>query len=106
MDNYFKFTGEVVNVKDFGTNGGNVKVKGVVKELYNNSPVELSIFMYGDTWNDFISHHTGYGEYTFEGQFRIRVHYTKSEKRNRKENLLLIADRCTRLNKPFSKQLA
>lgn len=104
MDNYFKFTGEVVNVKDFDDNGGNVKVKGIVKELYNDSPVELSIFMYGDTWNNFISQHSRYGEYTFEGQFRIRVHYTKSQ--NKKEYLKLVADKYTRLNKPNCKRLA
>ena len=104
MDNYFKFTGDVVNFKDFGDNGGNVKVKGIVKELYSDSPVELSIFMYGDTWNNFINQHSKYDEYVFEGQFRIRVHYTKSK--NKKEYLKLVADKYTRLNKPNCKRFA
>lgn len=106
MDNYFKFTGEVVNVTDFYDNGGNVKVKGVVKEVYCDSPVELSIFMFGDVWNNFIAQHSEYAEYTFEGQLRKRVHYTKSQNRNRKEDLRLVADKYTRMDKSNCKQFA
>ena len=105
MDNYFKVTGEVVKVTDFYSNGGNVKVKSIVKELHNDASVELSIFMYDDTWKDFISQYTGYGDYTFEGQFKIRVHYTK-EAKNRKENLMLVADKYTRVYKPNCKRFA
>ena len=102
MDNYFKFSGEVVRLKDFETNGGNVVVRGVSKDVVGDSLVDLSIFMYGDTWNKFQSQHTKYENFCFEGQLKLKVHYTESG--NRKENLKLVADKFKRINKPNCRQ--
>ncbi len=91
MDNYFKFSGEVVRFKDFETNGGNVTVRGVASDDFGDSPCEVSIFMYGDTWYKFQSRPFKYKNICFEGHFKIRVHFTDTG--NKKENLKMIADK-------------
>ena len=102
MDNYFKFDGEVVRLKDFGNNGGNVTVKGFGKSNFGNSEIELSVFMYDDVWREFQSKPRKYMQMSFEGHLEMRVHLTATQ--NVKRNIKMVADKFTCINKPNCRQ--
>ena len=94
-DNYFRYSGEIVRSKDFQNNGGNVVVRGVSKgnNDFGYSQIELSLFLFGDLWNELTSRPFKYAKVCFEGHIEIRVHQTASG--NTKYNPKFVCDKFT-----------